>query len=53
MLSSRAEVILKCETVYCPSDSSAVTESELGVSEAIRNEMAYLEPQGYITRCHP
>ena len=60
MLSSRAEVILKsivrqyiARAIAVPSQS-IINESELGVSGAtIRNEMAYLEQEGYITRRHP
>ena len=60
MLSPRAETILRSivgqyivRATPVPSQS-IIASSALGVSSAtIRNEMAYLEQQGYITRCHP
>ena len=59
MLSSREEIILKsivgqyiAKAVPVPSQS-ITRDYELGVSSAtIRNEMAYLEQEGYITRPH-
>jgi len=60
MLSPRTETILKSIvgqyiTKATPVPSQSITnESRLGVSAAtIRNEMAYLEHEGYITRPHP
>ncbi|MFC2072362.1 heat-inducible transcriptional repressor HrcA [Chloroflexota bacterium] len=60
MLSSRTEAILKSIvrqyiTRATPVPSQSITNDyELGVSAAtIRNEMAYLEQEGYITRRHP
>ena len=60
MLSARTEAILKSIvgqyiTRATPVPSQSIThDHELGVSSAtIRNEMAYLEHQGYITRPHP
>ncbi len=60
MLSPRIETILKSIvgqyiTKATPVSSESVTrDCELGVSSAtIRNEMAYLEQEGYITRSHP
>ncbi len=60
MLSARTETILKVivgqyitRATPVPSQS-IVNEYELGVSPAtIRNEMAYLEHEGYIIRPHP
>ena len=60
MLSARTETILKSivghyitRAVPVPSQS-IVSDYDLGVSPAtIRNEMAYLEHAGYITRPHP
>ncbi len=60
MLSPRTETILKsivgqyiAKAIPVPSQSIA-NDYELGVSAAtIRNEMAYLEHEGYITRPHP
>lgn len=60
MLSARTETILKSiigqyisRAVPVPSQS-IVNDYDLGVSPAtIRNEMAYLEREGYITRPHP
>ena len=60
MLSSRSETILKSivgqyivRAVPVPSQS-IINNFELAVSSAtIRNEMAYLEQEGYITRPHP
>ncbi len=60
MLSPRQERILKSivgqyivRAVPVPSQS-LLTDYELGVSSAtIRNEMAHLEEEGYITRPHP
>ena len=59
MLSPRTETILKFITTQyiagaVPVPSQRITnECELGVSSAtIRNEMAYLEEEGYITRPH-
>jgi len=60
MLSVRAETILKsivgqyiARAVPVPSQSIA-NDAELRVSSAtIRNEMAHLEQEGYITRFHP
>jgi heat-inducible transcriptional repressor len=60
MLSPRAETILKSivakyieRAVPVPSQSIA-SDPELGVSPAtVRNEMARLEQEGYITRAHP
>ena len=60
MLSSRSEIILKSivgqyivKAVPVPSQS-IINNFELAVSSAtIRNEMAYLEQEGYITRPHP
>jgi heat-inducible transcriptional repressor len=60
MLSPRQERILKSivgqyivRAVPVPSQS-LLTDHELGVSSAtIRNEMAHLEEEGYITRPHP
>jgi len=60
MLSTRTETILKSIVVQyitkaTPVPSQSITNDyELGVSAAtIRNEMAYLEHEGYITRPHP
>jgi len=60
MLSARTETILKSIvgqyiTKAQPVPSQSITnDCELGVSSAtIRNEMAYLEQEGYITRPHP
>jgi len=60
MLSSRTDTILKSIvrqyiTTAIPVPSQRITnECELGVSSAtIRNEMAYLEHEGYVTRLHP
>ena len=60
MLSSRTDTILKSIVRQyivraIPVPSQYITdECELGVSPAtIRNEMAYLEQEGYITRPHP
>lgn len=60
MLSSRTETILKSIvgqyiTKATPVPSQSITNNyKLGVSAAtIRNEMAYLEQEGYITRPHP
>ena len=60
MLSPRTETILKSIvgqyiTKAIPVSSQSITNNyELGVSAAtIRNEMAYLEQEGYITRLHP
>ncbi|MBI2288393.1 MAG: heat-inducible transcription repressor HrcA [Chloroflexi bacterium] len=60
MLSPRAETILKYIVGQYiakarPVPSQSITdEYQLGVSSAtIRNEMAYLEQEGYITRPHP
>ena len=60
MLSSRTETILKSIvgqyiTTALPVPSDTIAHNyELGVSPAtIRNEMAYLEREGYITRPHP
>ncbi len=60
MLSARTETILKsivgqyiARAVPVPSQS-LVNDYDLGVSPAtIRNEMAYLEHEGYIARPHP
>ena len=60
MLSARSETILKfivgqyiTRAIPVPSQSIS-TDPELGVSPAtIRNEMAHLEQEGYITRPHP
>ena len=60
MLSSRGETILKSivgqyivKAVPVPSQS-IINDFELAVSSAtIRNEMAHLEQEGYITRPHP
>ena len=60
MLSSRSETILKSivgqyivKAVPVPSQS-IINDYELAVSSAtIRNEMAHLEQEGYITRPHP
>ena len=60
MLSPRAETILKSivgqyivRTVAVPSQT-IINDCELGVSAAtIRNEMAHLEREGYITRRYP
>jgi len=60
MLSARTETILNSivrryitRAVPVPSQS-LVNDPDLGVSPAtIRNEMAYLEREGYITRPHP
>jgi heat-inducible transcriptional repressor len=60
VLSPRAEAILKSivaqyivRTVPVPSQS-LIDNRELAVSSAtIRNEMAHLEEEGYITRPHP
>ena len=60
MLSSRTEKILKSivgqyivRATPIPSQS-IINDYELRVSPAtIRNEMAHLEQEGYITRCHP
>jgi len=59
MLSPRTETILKSIvgqyiTKATPVPSQSITnDCELGVSAAtIRNEMAYLEQEGYITRSH-
>lgn len=60
MLSSRTETILKSivgqyitRAIPVPSQS-IINDYELGVSGAtIRNEMAHLEQEGYITRRHP
>lgn len=59
MLSARTETILKSIvgqyiTKAVPVPSQSITyDCELGVSAAtIRNEMAYLEQEGYITRSH-
>jgi len=60
MLSPRTETILKSIvgqyiTRATPVPSQSITNDyDLGVSAAtIRNEMAYLEHEGYITRSHP
>lgn len=60
MLSPRTETILKSIVVQyitkaSPIPSQSITNDyKLGVSSAtIRNEMAYLEHEGYITRPHP
>ncbi len=60
MLSARTETILKSIvgqyiTKARPVPSQSITDDqELEVSAAtIRNEMAYLEQEGYITRSHP
>jgi heat-inducible transcriptional repressor len=60
MLSLRTETILKSIvgqyiTRATPVSSNSITsDAELGVSSAtIRNEMAYLAQEGYITRPHP
>ncbi len=60
MLSLRAESILKSIvgqyiTKAAPVPSQSITNDyKLGVSAAtIRNEMAYLEQEGYIHRPHP
>ncbi len=60
MLSLRAESILKSIvgqyiTKATPVPSQSITNDyKLGVSAAtIRNEMAHLEQEGYITRPHP
>ena len=60
MLSSRTDTILKTIvrqyiTGAAPVPSQRITDKcEFGVSPAtIRNEMAYLEHEGYITRPHP
>jgi len=60
MLSPRTETILKSIvgqyiTKATPVSSQSITnDSELGVSAAtIRNEVAYLEQEGYIIRPHP
>ncbi|MBI4283857.1 MAG: heat-inducible transcription repressor HrcA [Chloroflexi bacterium] len=60
MLSPRTETILKAIVRQyiakaTPVPSQSITNDyELGVSAAtIRNEMAYLEQEGYITRPHP
>lgn len=60
MLSPRTEKVLKSivgqyivRATPIPSQS-LIDDYELKVSPAtIRNEMAYLEQEGYITRCHP
>ena len=60
MLSFRTEKVLKSivgqyivRATPVPSQS-IIKDYELKVSPAtIRNEMAYLEQEGYITRCHP
>ena len=60
MLSPRTEKVLKSivgqyivRATSVPSQS-IINDYELKVSPAtIRNEMAYLEQEGYITRCHP
>jgi len=60
MLSPRTEKVLKSivgqyivRATPIPSQS-LINDYELKVSPAtIRNEMAYLEQEGYITRCHP
>jgi len=60
MLSFRTEKVLKSivgqyivRATPVPSQS-VINDYELKVSPAtIRNEMAYLEQEGYITRCHP
>jgi len=60
MISSRAETILKSIVEQyidraTPVPSQSITNSgNIGVSSAtVRNEMAYLEQEGYITRPHP
>ncbi len=60
MLSPRIETILKSivgqyvARATPVSSQSIINDYELGVSAAtIRNEMAYLEQEGYITRRHP
>ena len=60
MLSPRTQTILKSivgqyitKATPVPSQS-IINDYELGVSAAtIRNEMAHLEQEGYITRSHP
>ncbi len=60
MLSPRKETILKSivgqyitKATPVPSQS-IINDCELGISAAtVRNEMAYLEQEGYITRRHP